>query len=49
MRRSLGSAHPHPLMPAAGRPNRAVAGANTGPFGGAVANEARPAAVAAQS
>jgi alkanesulfonate monooxygenase len=38
-----------PLIPAASRPPRAEAGANTGPFGGAIAKEARPVAAAAQS
>jgi len=38
-----------PLMPAASRPTRATASANTGPFGGVIANDARPAAVAAES
>jgi alkanesulfonate monooxygenase len=38
-----------PLMPSASRPVRAEAAANTGPFGGAIANDARPAAVAAES
>jgi alkanesulfonate monooxygenase len=38
-----------PLMPAASRPARSGARANTGPFGGAIANDTRPAAVAAQS
>jgi alkanesulfonate monooxygenase len=38
-----------PLMPSAERPARAQAGANTGPFGGAIARDARPAAVAAES
>ncbi len=38
-----------PLMPSAGRPSRAAGRANTGPFGGAIANDAGPAAVAAQS
>jgi alkanesulfonate monooxygenase len=37
-----------PLMPAASRPTRATASANTGPFGGVIANDARPAAVAAE-
>jgi alkanesulfonate monooxygenase len=38
-----------PLMPAAGRPARTGARANTGPFGGAIANDVAPAVVAAQS
>jgi alkanesulfonate monooxygenase len=38
-----------PLLPAASRPARAKASANTGPFGGVIANDARPTAVAAAS
>ncbi len=38
-----------PLMPAASRPPRREAGANTGPFGGAIAKTSRPTALAAES
>ncbi len=38
-----------PLMPRASRPGRNKAHVNTGPFGGAIATDARPVAVAAQS
>jgi hypothetical protein len=38
-----------PLMPSASRPQRSSASANTGPFGGAIASDARRISVAAQS